>query len=85
MKKCMFLLFLLLILSGCSLTSNSEVKKIHESSSHTSTQQKEVKQNTPNKKPTEHTSFENELDDMLKEIDNLEFEKEDDGYPKELK
>ncbi|MBP0726837.1 lipoprotein [Bacillus sp. RG28] len=85
MKKYLFLLCLLLILSGCSLSKTSEVKKIHKSSSHTSTEQREVKQNTINEKPTDQTSFEQELDDMLKEIDNLDLAKEDDGYPKELK
>ena len=85
MKKYLFLICLLLILSGCSLDRTSEVKEIHKSSSHTSTEQSEVKQNTINEKPTENTSFEQELDDMLKEIDNLDIAKEDDGYPKELK
>jgi len=85
MKKYMFLLCLLLILSGCSLSKTSEVKKIHKSSTHTSTEQSEVKQNTLNELPTDQTSFEQELDDMLKEIDNLDIAKEDDGYPKDLK
>lgn len=84
MKKCIFtLLLLIFLLTGCSLKTG-EFKNIPQLSSKTSKEENKTNHDKK-KKASEQTDFEKQLNKMLQEIDNLEFDKEDDGYPKDLK
>ena len=51
-------------------------------SKHTTT---EENKETVDKKGSEQATFEEQLGEMLEEIDNLDFENDDDGFPSELK
>jgi hypothetical protein len=83
MKKYIIPLILLFILIGCSFIDNNYNGKNNNSkpSKRTFTEEK----NASEDKASEETTFEEQLGEMLEEIDNLEFEQEDDGFPNDLK
>ena len=82
MKKYIIPLILLFILIGCSFIDNNYYgKNIPKLSKQTSSEEKSHSGN----KSSEETTFEEQLGEMLEEIDNLEFEQEDDGFPNDLK
>ncbi|GGI15515.1 hypothetical protein [Gottfriedia solisilvae] len=82
MKKYIIPLILLFILIGCSFIDNNYNEKNNSKpSKRTFTEEK----NTTEEKASEETTFEEQLGEMLEEIDNLEFEQEDDGFPNDLK
>jgi len=82
MKKYIIPLILLFILIGCSFIDNNYNEKNNSKpSKRTITEEK----NTTEEKASEETTFEEQLGEMLEEIDNLEFEQEDDGFPNDFK